>query len=146
MTAQIITLANAVVTELNTPVGVTWSQTFTAARKYRIRREIKDVVGWLVSVVKADREVEIGDRSRVQRDMQVDIGIQRRVNPDVLAEADAVLDLAEEFEAYWLKRRPAAYSSAICWKVDTASLYIPEHLEQLGVATVVSRLTFRTFA
>ena len=116
MTAPIVTLAAAVVTELNSPVSTTWSQTFTAARTYRIRRNLESLGAdtWYVDVVMADETSEILSRAATQDDAEIDIAIHKKCNPDALAEVDPILNLQDEFKSYWLRRRPAASSTQTC--------------------------------
>lgn len=145
MTAPLIILGDAVVAELNTPVSVTWTQEFTAARAYRIRRELKDITGWLVTVAFVEEEIELENRTLNRHDTQLDIGIQTKVNPDANADCDAVLDLQDEFVTYWLRRRPAGASTQTCFSAKKLDLYLPEHLDS-RVCTSITRLTFRMAA
>ena len=146
MTAPIITLAAAIVTEFGTPeVGTTWSQTFTAERRYRIRKDLESLDDdWHVDVIPADEESELINRAAADVNASIDVAIHKRCNPDDLTTVDPIVNLQEEFRAYWLRRRPATATVQACFRAEKRALWVPQHLEQFRVCTSVIRLTFKT--
>lgn len=150
MAAVILDLRDAVVAELNSPArSVTWSQTFTAAAKYLVRNSRSDLAAatWYVSVLPAEETDEVATRDLdFNRVLSIDIGIQKVVNPDVIAQGDAVLNLAEEFLNYWLGQQVVTMPHLTCLQFEKQALYIPKHLDENMVATAVNRLHFEGLA
>jgi len=138
MAAALITLADAIVTRLNT---ATLGQPFTAARFYQPLFELPEMDKLHVSVV--PRGIVIAQLSRVavSRDVQVDIAVQKRFSEGINAELDPLMELVEEIIGLFLLK---PLGTAVCTKAENVPIYAPEHMSELRQFTSVITLTFRT--
>ena len=139
----IITIADAVVTELNgAPVG-TFAQTFTAARHYRPQFDLTELKTVRVSVVPKAISITGLMRNANQHDVSIDVAVQKKVNPTDAAELDGLMLLTEQIADFFRLRRLTALPEALWTRADNVPVYSPEHLETKQVFTSVLTLTFR---
>ena len=76
MDSTIIQIANAVVTTLN---GATLSQPVTAVRHYLPEFDLKEMAELHVSVVPAELDEEMADRTRDRAEYKIHVALQKRV-------------------------------------------------------------------
>jgi restriction endonuclease Mrr len=138
MSATIIALAEAVVTELN---AATFSQDFTALRYYTVLFELKDMETLRVSVVPRSLASTALDRSKDSYEYQIDIAIQKRDN-GTLAASDALMQLVEEIADHM---KNITLADCRCVGVANAPIYSPDHLQEFRQFTSVLTLTFRKY-
>jgi len=134
MAAKIVTLANAIVSQLNTDfVG-----TFTAVRSYRPAAKLDDLATVAVTVVPKSMEYQPMTRYFEQVDHTVEIGVQQRVA--TTADIDTKTDLVEQIGESL--RRSVFTSGADKFHVltvEVSPLVAIEHLDELNVfSSVVS--------
>ncbi len=135
----IITIADAVVTELN---AHTFGQAFTAARAYLPRYDLADMKDLHVTVVPKGVEIDASSRTLAQHDYSIDIAVQKRVGSDP-SNMDGLMGLVEEVSDFFRQRRLAQYPAAIWVRTVNVPIYAPDHLDQLRQFTSVLTLTFR---
>lgn len=144
---KILDIADAVVSELNSN---TFSQTFTAIRKYIPEYQTPDYATIKVTVIANDDTSEILTRAGVQDDIAIDIGVQKKlVNPPVgkfdvdPAEVDPLLNFLEELKEFFLGHALAAIPNAGCIKAKYVPIYAPGQMREDRIFTGVVTLTFR---
>jgi hypothetical protein len=136
--AQIIELADAIVSELN---GHTFSQAFTAQRGYLPTFELQELDRLKVTVVPKEDEGRLDSRSSSAHDYAIDIGIQKKPKTIDNKYLDPLMYLAQEIADFFLfGKRPAA---ATLVAPQVRILYLQEHLLTLRQFTSVVTLTFR---
>ena len=134
-------IAEAVKDELN---DGSFSQDFTAERKYLPAFELKDMTTLHVTVVPKGRELETIARGAAQEDVQIDVAVQKKLG-DVDGEADeidALTALVGEIGDFFARRRLASVK-AIWGRTENVPVYDPEHLREMRQFTSVLTLTFR---
>ena len=135
--APIIEIAKAIVTSLNTE----FEETFTAERGYAPPHfDLTDLDDIQVTVVPAEVDCRPACRTGETGDYSIDVGVQKKVNKAVIAEADAIVKLADDVRKFLRFKHPIA---AATW-VGThhIAVGIPEHWRD-GVMTVVTRFVYR---
>lgn len=138
--AEIIEAADAVVAELN---ATTFSQAFTAVRKYVPTYELQEMDSLHVTVVPKRIEREAQDRASDAEEFMLDIGVQKRVgaaNVDA-ATMDPLTYLCEEIADHFM-RWSMASPEAACIAIEHNPIYLPSHLREMGQFTSVITLTF----
>ena len=138
--AEIVDIADAVVTELN---AGTFSQEFTAARLYRPEFDLKDMATLHVTVVPKGVETVTVSRSVVQYDITVDVAVQKKLESESNDEIDPLMNLVEEIATFFRLRRLAECPNASWLRTENEPVYSPGHLEELRQFTSVLTLTFR---
>ena len=103
-------IADAIVSELN---GETFSQTFTAVRKWIAKWTLSQLATLRVSVVPGPTTYEPMDRRRDDERHQVDIAIQQKIDPSSNTAIDALVTLLEEFVTHFRSRELTAGSVTI---------------------------------
>jgi hypothetical protein len=139
MSATILKLADAIVTELN---GGTFSQSFTAQRHYQPIFELPDMSQLHVSVVPLALSSQQVSRSKTANQYQVDIGIQQKGDMSQVW-LDGLMQLVEEMADFLQARSLAGFPQARCLDVTNAPVYALEHLEELRQFTSVLTATYQ---
>lgn len=136
MSSPIVTIADAVVTELN---ATHFSKTFTAARLYLPQFNLADMTTLHVSVV--PKGVAYGEYSRASMlgQYQIDVAIQQKTT-GADTEADALLALVDEITGHFVNLRLDC--GAACVKIENDPIYDPEHMRENNLFTSLLTLTF----
>lgn len=105
MSSQIASIADAMVTLLN---AGTFTQEFTATRKWIPKVDLEDLGTICVTVVPKDYVRENETRISVRKTFQVDIGVQKRLetttnpeDPTKLTEVDGLMGFMEEIANFF---------------------------------------------
>jgi hypothetical protein len=140
MAAEILNLADAIVTELN---GQTFSQPFTAVRGYLPTFELPELGDLKVTVVPKEDEGKLDTRSSSLHDYSIDIGIQKKPPTIDNSELDPLMLFSQELADFFLfGRRPGG---ATLFSNDIRILYLQDHLLKFRQFTSVITLTFRSW-
>ena len=136
--AQIIELADAIVTQLN---AHTFSRPFVAERGYLPTFDLPEMGTLKVTVVPKEDDGRLDTRSSSVHEYAVDIGIQQK--PDTIDNAtlDPLMRLTQEIADFFLFGQRPGGTTLITPSVRI--LYLQEHLAKLGQFTSVLTLTFR---
>ncbi len=143
MTAAIIQLANAVVTDLN---AQTFSATLTAARAYVPRFDLENSETLQCKVVPTIDARQPASRGEDQCDLTIDIGLMQKFEgtaAEELTAIDALMALAEEVKEYLSRIRPTDFSAAICTAVKNEPIFDVEQMESCKIFLTVISATFR---
>jgi hypothetical protein len=143
--AVVIEIADAVVTALN---AAKLSQPVEAQRHYLPEFDLADMDALHVSVVPAELEEEIADRSRDWAEYKIHVAVQKRVSkqdpPGLDATAiDGLMTLVEEIDDLFRHKPLAGYGQAHWTKTENKPIYDPKHLKDQGQFTSLLVLTFR---
>jgi hypothetical protein len=143
--ATSIQIADAVVETLN---GATLSQPFAAARYYLPEFDAKEMDVLHVSVVPAELNEEMADRTRDKAEYKVHVAIQKRVakqDPPGLdtAAIDGLMQLVEEIDDLFRHKPLAGYPEAHWTKTENKPIYDPKHLKEHNQFTSLLVFTFR---
>ncbi len=145
--ATIIDIAGAVVAELNGPDGPTFGDPLVgldAERGYRPLFELGDLKDLRVTVVPRAVDLATASRSTVQADVQIDIGIQKKLPAtDQDAEADALMQLAEEVADFFRTHPLTGVPDAAWVRSANEPVYSPEHWDEFRQFTSIVTATFR---
>jgi len=142
--SQIVWIAKAVVNAIN---AATLSQPVDAKRYYLPEFDLKEMDSLHVSVVPAELDEEVADRSRDRAEYKIHVAVQKRVSrrdpPGFDAEAiDALMHLVEEIADVF---RHKVLSPGVTWaKTENKPIYDPKQLKEHGLFTSLLELTFRT--
>lgn len=140
MAAEILNLADAIVTDLN---GHTFSQPFTAVRGYLPTFELPDLGDLKVTVVPKEDEGKLDTRASSLHDYSVEIGIQKKPPTIDNGELDPLMLLTQEVADFFLfGKQPGG---ATLFSSDIRILYLQEHLHKLRQFTSVVTLSFRSW-
>jgi hypothetical protein len=142
-----IQIADAVVTAIN---GAALSQSVLAERHYLPEFNLADLDQLRVSVIPAETEQTVADRTRDQTDYTIHVAIQKRVAkqspPGLDTQAiDALLLLVEEIGDLFRHQSLATTPVARWVKTENRPIYDPKHLNEHGQFTSLLALTFRTW-
>ena len=145
MNTTIIQIADAVVETLN---GATLSQPVTAVRHYLPEFDLKEMDELHVSVVPAEMDEEIADRTRDRAEYKIHVAVQKRVakqDPPGIdtAAIDTLMQLVEEIDDLFRHKRLAGYEQAHWAKTENKPIYDPKHLKEHGQFTSLLVFTFR---
>jgi hypothetical protein len=145
MPATVIQIADAVVAVLN---AATLSQPLTAVRHYLPEFDLQEMETLHVSVVPAELDEEIADRTRDRAEYKVHVAVQKRVvrqePPGIDAAAvDAIMQLVEEIDDLFRHKRLSGFESASWAKTENKPIYAPKHLQEHGQFTSLLAFTFR---
>jgi hypothetical protein len=143
--AKSIQIAEAVVETLN---GATLSQPITAARYYLPEFDLKEMDELHVSVVPAEMDEEIADRTRDRAEYKIHVAVQKRVtkqDPSGLdtAAIDGLMRLVEEIDDLFRHKPLLGYPEAHWTKTENKPIYDPKHLREHGQFTSLLVFTFR---
>lgn len=145
MDSTIIAIADAMVQTLG---GATLSQPVTAVRHYLPEFDLKEMDELHVSVVPAELDEEMADRSRDRAEYKIHVAVQKRVakqNPpglDTVA-IDGLMCLVEEIDDLFRHKPLAGYEQAHWAKTENKPIYDPKHLKEHNQFTSLLVLTFR---
>lgn len=139
MPATIVTLADAVVAQLN---STTFSLPFNATRLYLPRFDLAQMTTLHVSVVPKSVTSKGLDRARDTFDYRLDIAIQQKLEPTV-TNLDPLMTLVEEIADHLRTQRLAAFPEARCVEVENVPVYALEHLDEFRAFTSVVTPTFK---
>jgi hypothetical protein len=143
--AIITEITEAVVAALN---AATLSQSLVAQRHYLPEFELADMDTLHVSVVPAELDEEIADRSRDLAEYKIHVAVQKRVtqqNPpglDTLA-IDGLMTLVQEIDDLFRHKALPGYEQARWAKTENKPIYDPKHLKEHGQFTSLLVFTFR---
>jgi len=140
MASTIVTLADAVVAELN---AGQFGQQFTAKRLYRPRYQATDLKNLQVTVVPKELTIDAATRSGDLWECQIDVAVQKKLSAEIDEDINPLIQLAEDIARHFKLRRPANKPDALCVKAEVAPIYAVEHLDELRTFTCVITLTFR---
>jgi hypothetical protein len=145
MPSTTIQIADALVAVLN---ATTLSQPFTAVRHYLPEFDLKQMDTLHVSVVPAELDEEIADRTRDRAEYKIHVAVQKRVSkqdPPGLdtAAIDALMQLVEEIDDVLRHKPVAGYELAHWTKTENKPIYDPKHLKEHGQFTSLLVFTFR---
>jgi hypothetical protein len=143
--STIAQIADAVVAVLN---AASLSQPVTAVRYYLPEFDLKEMVDLHVSVVPAELEEEIADRTRDRAEYKIHVAVQKRVTkqdpPGLDTEAiDSLMTLVEEIDDLFRHKPMAGYEQAHWTKTENKPIYDPKHLKEHGQFTSLLVFTFR---
>ena len=144
--ATAIQIADAVVAALN---GAGLSQPVTAVRYYLPEFDSKEMDQLHVSVVPAELDEEIADRTRDRAEYKIHVAVQQRVSkqdPPGLdtAAIDGLMQLVEEIDDLF-RHKPLAGLDAAHWtKTENKPIYDPKQLKDNSLFVSLLALTFRT--
>ena len=145
MNATITEIADAVVTVLN---SASLSQPVTASRHYLPEFDLKEMDTLHVSVVPAELDEEIADRTRDRAEYKIHVAVQKRVpkqDPPGLdaAAIDGLMRLVEEIDDLFRHKALSGYPQAHWRKTENKPIYDPKHLKEMGQFTSLLALTFQ---
>jgi hypothetical protein len=143
--STIVQIADAVVAVLN---GATLSQPVKAVRYYLPEFDLKAMADLHVSVVPAELDEEIADRSRDRAEYKIHVAVQKRVSkqdPPGLdtAAIDGLMQLVEEIDDLFRHKPLVGYEQAHWTKTENKPIYDPKHLQEHGTFTSLLVFTFR---
>ena len=138
--AQIIDIADGVVTELNANA---FSQPFTAERHYRPLFDLPEMKTLHVSVVPAGLKINSLSRGADQHEYQIDVAVQKKFQEETPAELDPLMHLVEEIADHFRTPRLDALPGVVCAGVENKPVYAQEHFDELRQFTSILTLTFR---
>lgn len=148
MPAELISIADAVVSVLNNAPAGTFPQAFTAARHYTPDFKLADMSALHVSVVPRGLARKRLTRSEFQFDYQVDIGIQQRAvdaaNQQVIDDfCDELMLLTEKIADYLAVTKLADYPAAIPVEAENSPVFDPDGLQEKRLFTSVITQAYR---
>ena len=138
MAADIINVADAIVTELN---GHSFSQPFAAARGYLPTFDLTEMNELKVTVVPKEDDGKLDTRTASTHEYAIDIGVQKKPPTIENTDLDPLMLLVQEIADHFLFGQQAAGATLISPTVRI--LYLQEHLQKLRQFTSVIALTFR---
>ena len=143
--AVVLEIADAVVAALN---SARLSQAFEARRYYLPEFDLKDMDTLHVSVVPAELDEEIADRSRDRAEYKIHVAVQKRVakkDPPGLDQAaiDGLMQLVQEIDDLFRHKPLAGYTQASWAKTENKPIYDPKHLKENNQFTSLLVFTFR---
>ena len=136
--ADILTLADAVVTALN---AHSFGTAFTAERGYVPIVELPDMDTLHVTVLPRQDEAELDTRTTLQHGWQIDIAVQQRPTAVTNTYLDPLVYLAQQIAEYFAFGQRPHNSTLTATQVRI--LYLQEHLQKFRQFTSVITLTFR---
>jgi hypothetical protein len=140
MTATAITIADALVTELN---GHAFSQSFKAVRAYLPCYKLEDMGTLHVTVVPATFESEPADRSRDLERHVLHVAVQQRFSGDVSnGSLDALVLLCQEIRDFLRTLVLTNASQSRRTKTECKPIYDPGHLKEFGQFTSLLAITY----
>jgi len=138
--STIVQVADAVVASLN---AGSFSQEFTAERRYRPTFELADLETLRVSVVPGSLEIINATRTANYFDCSLDIGVQKRINLERPEQIDALMRLVEELVQHLWNHRLELMPEAVWLRIVNEPVVAAEHLDQQRVFTSVLTVTYR---
>jgi hypothetical protein len=139
--STIVSLADAVASQINDAPPGTFSLPFTAQRLHQPSFTLQELQDLRVSVVPRSVTVAAGSRDSSIFECIIDIGIQRRIGSD--SDVDLLLDLAEQIIDHLRLRRLAALPDAAWAGLAHEPVVAAEHLDQHRQFTSVITVTYK---
>lgn len=145
MPSTTIQIADAMVAVLN---GATLSQPLTAVRHYLPEFDLKEMGTLHVSVVPAELDEEMADRSRDKAEYTIHVAVQKRVAKQEppgldMAAIDALMQLVEEIDDLFRHKPLTGFEQAHWVKTENKPIYDPKHLKEHGQFTSLLAFTYR---
>ncbi|MCP4248082.1 MAG: hypothetical protein GY778_13630 [bacterium] len=142
MPGQIVTLAQAIVDQLNDQFS---PATFTATRGYAPVKSLEELTTLTVTVVPKRRSIDAATRGSHHFGDAVDIGIQQKLEPVSNATIDAMIDQVEAIADHLRSNpRPDGANFSILTEIENDPIFWPDHLNKDQVFTSVLTATYRT--
>jgi hypothetical protein len=153
--AEIIDIADAVVTELNaTTFSAPYDSSVAALRSYLPQYDLKDMDTLHVTVVPKGVVVasDVSSRAHQQHDYQIDVAVQKKpaLSSDGSLDNDAldalsvlVEEIADHFRAGAGTGRLPGRTPVMCQGVEYVAVYDPESLQKFTQFTSLLTFTFR---
>jgi hypothetical protein len=143
--ALAIEIADAVVAALNL---ATLREPVTVKRFYLPEFDLKEMDTLHVSVVPAELDEEVADRSRDRAEYKIHVAVQKRVatsDPPGFDEAaiDGLMQLVQDIDDLFRHKPLAAFPAASWAKTENKPIYDPKHLKDHGQFTSLLAFTFR---
>jgi hypothetical protein len=145
MNATVLKVADAVVQSLN---AASFSQSFTAERYYLPEFDLTEMDTLHVSVVPAELDEEIADRSRDRAEYKIHVAVQKRVAKQDgtgldNSAIDALMRLVEEIDDLF-RHKPLTGCEEAHWiKTENKPIYDPRHLKEHNQFTSLLAFTYR---
>ncbi len=145
MESTTIQIADALTAALN---DATLSQPFTAVRHYLPEFDLKEMNELHVSVVPAELDEEMSDRSRDRAEYKIHVAVQQRVAKQAppgldTAAIDGLMRLVEEIDDLLRHKPLPGYPQAHWIKTENKPIYDPKHLKEHGQFTSLLAFTYR---
>ena len=140
--AQILTIADAMVTSLN---AAELSMDFTAERAYVPSFKPSDLIDLRVTVIPRGLQVGSGTRSEDQHDYRIDVGVQQKFDAGSAVELDPLMDLVEEIADHFRGSSLDTDPAASCVAVENGPIYAQEHIREERMFTSILTFTFRSW-
>ena len=140
--AVINSIADAVVTKLN---AATFTQSFTAVRKYAPIYRLKDMDTLHVTVVPSSEDISPVNRADTEHEYTIDVGIQKRFSSDANTTIDPLMDLVQEVSDEFTGAGLAGYTSAHWVRTTVDPIFAPDHMSKVRQFTSVVRLAYKVF-
>ena len=138
MPADILTVADAVVTALN---AGSFSIEFEAERSYFATRELSADEGLSVTVMPAADEGKLNSRTSSVHDFTIHIAVQQKLAATTSAEIDPLLLLTQEIADYFLYGSRPGNAKLVSPQIRV--LFNEAHLRELKQFTAVIQLTLK---
>jgi len=139
VSSQAVTLADAVVAELN---NGSFSQSFTAVRRLLPDYDLEDLATLRVTVLPRQLSLERLNRAFIKAAYVIDVGIQKKIGADVDGELPGLIHLVEEITDYLAGRSLAGMTNAQWITNENDPLYDRDHLAGQRVFTSVISATY----
>jgi hypothetical protein len=137
--STVVDIADAIVTALN---GGTFSQAFTATRKFAPILDLKELSTLHVTVVPKESATTISTRASDLIDEVVDVAIQKKVTAKEGAPVDAMMKLVDEVRLF-LRGLDVGITNAQWLRIKNEPIYAPEHLMEKSAFTSVITTTYK---
>lgn len=140
MSAELLQIADAVVTDLN---AATLSQPVLSERAFLAKFDLQELKTLKVVVVPISVRKERLSRELVSSEYSVEIGILKKIDAVSSVVVDPLVELVQDVVGFFHGRRLTNYPSACCLASDPDPVYAAEHMEQLRQFTSVVKLTVK---
>lgn len=145
MMSVVIDIAEHVVATIN---AADLSQPVLAVRHYLPEFELQEMDQLRVSVVPAELDEEMADRSRDRAEYKIHVAIQKRVakqDPPGLdtTAIDGLMTLVQEIDDLFRHKPLADFEQAHWVKTENRPIYDPRHLREHNQFTSLLAFTFR---
>ena len=141
LNSDILTVCDAVVEELNSS-DASFTQSFTAERKYLAEVELSGLSGIKCYVVPLATMQQIRSRSTTRRLVKIQIAILSKVADLTNNTIDPLMELVQEIREF-LRFRVLSSTPDFGWRNDqNEPVYNPQHLHELRQFTSVITVEF----
>jgi len=135
-----VEIADAVKAELN---NHSFSQSFTAVRKFIPRYNLEELATLRVTVVPKASEENLITRADSQRQVQIDIGIHKKIDSDEETETPPLIALAEEIMQYVRKLKLTNAPGVLWVQTENNPIYSQEYLQRERVFFSLITVTYK---